>query len=263
MLSRRDLESAMHNVLRLLRNGAVICFVAGCLTGAFAQTNLTSTTYTQVFDIMGATGTTPPDGWFTGRKGTGTNGAFLAVSPLAISTGSSTTGTNYNFGSVGASTDRALGSLAASGENRVTEFRFTNGTGFTITALTIAYDGEQWRSGGASQVANALSLHYGTDGTTFTATGYNFVSPQVAQTAGALDGNATANRVAGIGGTITGLSIAPGSTVYLRWLDLDDGGTDAGIAIDNFNLTLTVVPEPSTLALVCKRRSKSVAGSRT
>ena len=44
--------------------------------------------------------------------------------------------------------------------------------------------------------------------------------------------------------TITGINWAPGDTLFIRWNDTDDTGTDAGIAIDNLSMIATV-PEPS------------------
>jgi hypothetical protein len=43
----------------------------------------------------------------------------------------------------------------------------------------------------------------------------------------------------------------PGDVLYFRWQDANDGGNDAGLAIDNFSLTaFSSVPEPTSLALV-------------
>ncbi len=78
---------------------------------------------------------------------------------------------------------------------------------------------------------------------------FNFTTPINGATASLLDGNAAANRVAGIGGIFTpGTAIPNGSTFFLRFADPDDAGIDAGIAIDNF--AFTVVPEPSVYMLL-------------
>jgi hypothetical protein len=65
----------------------------------------------------------------------------------------------------------------------------------------------------------------------------------------ALDGNNATNRIAGIGNTITGISLAPGSELWLRWSDANSSGQDMGIGIDNFAITFQV-PEPSSVALL-------------
>ena len=67
-----------------------------------------------------------------------------------------------------------------------------------------------------------------------------------AGTPGPLDGNANAVAVAG---TITGLNIPNGATFWIRWIDATvDAGH--GLAVDNFTITATAVPEPGSLALV-------------
>jgi MYXO-CTERM domain-containing protein len=82
-------------------------------------------------------------------------------------------------------------------------------------------------------------------GQTFSA--FDFHTPTDSGTAGALDGNVAANRVTGIGSVYAPSSqIAPDSTFYLRWADADDAGVDHGIAIDDFSLSISLVPEPST-----------------
>ena len=53
---------------------------------------------------------------------------------------------------------------------------------------------------------------------------------------GARDGNAVGNRAA-VSGTISGLSIAPGATFWIRWTDFNAAGADDGLAIDEFTLT--------------------------
>jgi hypothetical protein len=225
---------------------------------AFGQTiSLTGfdPTYSQDFDSMTSTGpnSSTPFGWFVGAVGTGTNGAVGGTS-VTNGTGTATTGTNYNFGVAGVNpvTDRALGSVASgTGNTRVMEARFFNNTGLTITNLTITYDGEQWRDGGSGAVTNFLTVHFSLDGVTFTPMGsaLTFQSPKVTGTAGALDGNASANRVAGITGSYA-TNILNGATFYVRWVDVNDTGNDHGLAIDNFQITAYTIPEPSTLLLV-------------
>ncbi len=119
-----------------------------------------------------------------------------------------------------------------------------------ISQFSISYDGEQWRNSG-STVPNVLTLQLSLDGTTWVSLGaaVNFTSPINTATAGLLDGNALANRVAGIGGTFTPSTPIPnGSVFYLRWADPDDTGADAGLAVDNS--TFSAVPEPSIYVLL-------------
>ena len=234
---------------RLSKTVFTIALVAGMAAAAQAQISYTGGTYSQNFDSMGATGTTTPTGWFVGS---GTGLAATGTTVIA-GTGSSTAGGNYNFGVTGVNVvgERALGSLASGTlGQRDTEVDFMNNLGFSITQFTISYDGEQWRNGG-STVPNVLTLQLSLDGTSWVSLGaaFNFTSPINTSTAATLDGNASANRVAGIGGTyIPSTPISNGSVFYLRWADPDDTGADSAIALDNF--TFSAVPEPSVYMLL-------------
>jgi fibronectin-binding autotransporter adhesin len=216
---------------------------------AYGQFSLTGASYTQDFDLLTSTGTTTTviPGWFVG-----TGISSISGTTVTVGTGSSNAGGNYNFGVAGinAITDRALGSLASGSTQRNTEFRFTNNTGQNISALNILYDGEQWRVG-ATSVVNQMVLSFSLDGLTFTplGTGFNFITPINGNASGAaLDGNATANRVADIGGLYTlGAEITVGQTAFLRWEDIDNSSSDNAMAVDNFRLTATLVAIARTL----------------
>jgi hypothetical protein len=120
---------------------------------------------------------------------------------------------------------------------------FTNNTGITITSLTVRYTGEQWRLGTAGRT-DQLAFQYSTDaislttGTWANVATLNFVTPNTI-TAGAKDGNATANRTA-LAASITGLSIANGTSFFIRWTDVDATGADDGLAIDDLTLETNV-----------------------
>jgi hypothetical protein len=147
---------------------------------------------------------------------------------------------------------------------------FTNGTGQTITALAIAYTGEQWRLGTAGR-ADRLDFQYSTSAaTTSLATGtwtdvdaLDFNSPVTAGTVGLLDGNAAANRTA-VAATINGLAIAPGTTFWIRWVDFNASGADDGLAVDDFSITPqnTVVETPPS-AVGAANPSALIAGDPT
>src|SRR5262249_25950852 len=150
--------------------------------------------------------------------------------------GSSNTSGNYNYGSTGAS-DRALGSLAANSIQRDTEAHFMNISGSVINALTISYTGEEWRVGGNGSVNKGLVLEYSVDGVNFSPLGaqFNFNTPIDSGSASALDGNAAANRVTGIGGIYTPTpAITNGQLFFLRWADGDNTSADNGMAVDDF-----------------------------
>ncbi|HMP78051.1 MAG TPA: PEP-CTERM sorting domain-containing protein [Pirellulaceae bacterium] len=189
-------------------------------------------------------------GWYSNRT------AYRA------STGSDNNGALYSFGSANVN-ERALGSIA-SGTTGTVLFGvgFLNLTGTTITQFTVQYDGEQWRNGG-NTTQHTLTFDYLIgSGITITSAGYipepnlDFTGPIATATAGALDGNAAPNRVAGITWTVTGISWLPGQQLYLRWNDPNDAGNDHGLGIDNFEFSAfgSVIPEPtaaSGIAILC------------
>lgn len=228
---------------------------------AFALTNGGSITsldapLTENFDSLASAGTnivwtdnTTIPGWYATRT------------TYNSGTGSSNAGALYSFGVAGTNpaSDRALGSIG-SGSTGTIFFaaRFVNNTGQTITSLDVSYTGEQWRNGGnASQAAQSLTFQYQaanagvitganapTTGWT-TVSNLNFTSPITTPTAGALDGNAPANRTPK--SSTIAVTVNPGQEVWLRWQDIDDTGNDHGLAIDDVSVTahgavLTVPP---------------------
>ncbi|WP_395612812.1 beta strand repeat-containing protein, partial [Allosphingosinicella sp.] len=196
-----------------------------------------SLTYSQNFDSLANTGTssTVPTDW-----------AFLetlgsANTIYTAGTGSGTTGDTYSFGST-AATDRALGQLRSGSVATTIGAQFTNSIGGTISGLSIGYTGEQWRLGATGRVDrmdfqisfDATSL---SNGTWYDVNSLDFTAPVTAGTVGALDGNAAANRTA-ISAVLSNLSIAQGATFWIRWVDLDATGSDDGLGIDDFSLSV-------------------------
>jgi uncharacterized protein len=209
-----------------------------------AAISLTETPYTENFDTLASSGTssTLPNGWVLAESGTNANTIYTA------GTGSSNAGDTYSFGTSG-SPERALGGLQSGSLVPTLGASFTNDTGSTITALNIAYTGEQWRLGTLNR-ADRIDFQYSLDASSLTTGAWidvdalDFTSPTTTGTVGLLDGNA-ANRTA-ISTAITGLSIPPGATVWIRWNSFDATGADDGLAIDNFSLTPTVGATPTT-----------------
>ena len=192
--------------------------------------------YTQNFDTLASTGTssTLPTGWFLSESSTSAanDGKYTA------GTGSSNAGDTYSFGAAG-STDRAFGTLRSGTLIPLIGACFTNNTGGPIVSLEIGYTGEEWRLGTARRT-DQLNFEYSSNATSLTTgtwTGVaalNFVTPDTV-TIGAKNGNAAADRTA-LGSTVA-LNIANGATVWIRWTDLDAGGADDGLAVDDFSLT--------------------------
>ncbi len=201
--------------------------------------------YTQNFDSLASSGTDHTlslTGWLLHETGTNANQLYVA------GTGSSTTGDTYSFGSAN-STDRALGTLRTGTLVPTFGAAFTNNTGVTITSLLISYTGEQWRLGNTGRT-DRLDFQYSLDATSLSTGTWidfdalDFTSPNTT-TFGALDGNAAGNH-SSIAATLTGLSLAPGATFFIRWSDFDAAGSDDGLAIDDFSLT--PIPEPAAAA---------------
>lgn len=249
--------------LRPLRTAALL-FIAMSAVGSAhaAPVSLLSlgSTYSENFDSLSrtagsTTNTALPTGWALTESG----GGARDNEQYAVDTGGSTTGDIYSYGAAG-STDRALGTLRSGTLIPTIGVEFFNKTGATITALDIAFTGEQWRLGAAGR-SDRLDFQYSTNASSLTTGTYvdvdalDFVGPSTPP-AGAKDGNASANSRA-IAATITGLNIASNTSFWLRWNDFDATGADDGLAIDNFFLTArsataaapNAVPEPGSLVL--------------
>jgi hypothetical protein len=151
-------------------------------------------------------------------------------------------------------TEYALGSRNTGGNPTVVfGANFTNNIGQAISSINIDYQGEQWYVG--SQTTNAgLVFEYSTDATSLSTGSWTAVSAldfDAIQNSGSGTLLAPGNElvVSSIASDIS-LSVANGSSFWIRWTDTDDGtGTDHGLAVDSFKLDVTVVPEPSTYAL--------------
>ena len=179
---------------------------------------------------VGASGLT---GWtFSKYSGSG------SVALFRFDNGASNSGAAYSYGTTGA-VDRALGSLGSGTTISRFGVTFVNSSGRVINQALIGYAGEQWRHGGAT-TPNKLTFSYSVGATdintgTFTlAPALDFTAPIATTTTAALDGNAPANRMNSITSTLTNLNWAPGQTLVLRWTDVDDAGSDDGLAIDDF-----------------------------
>ncbi|HRZ76922.1 MAG TPA: hypothetical protein P5248_06110, partial [Bacteroidales bacterium] len=153
--------------------------------------------------------------------------ATASITAYAANTGSTTTGGFYAFGVAGVNplADRALGyatsnaftGSAGSGKNYM-GWRLKNNTGSSIDSLIVVWTGEQWRRE-ANTSAHTLILTYQKGSTvtdlnsgSWTSVSSTFTSPQTGSTASVLDGNAAANRVAGIKARIY-INLAAGEEV--------------------------------------------------
>ena len=282
----RALEKLRSRMTQKLSAIALVATLSLLAINVTAQVSITSgggLTYSQNFDALTRnttaenwtdnTATTSVNdspqviglvGWYVGNFGTTT------VTPtIRGGTGSSSTGSFYSFGST-AAPDRALGTLPSDGTASASMrlgSRFVNNTGGTITGFSFTYDGEEWRNPGnsATIVNNQYVVSYAVFGAGAGSLNSGLYSATIPSatfdtpwdgtgtaTSAALDGNAAANRIAGLGATFTELSIANGDEIWLRWWDSNSSLLDAGIAIDNFSITFeaAAIPEPSLAALI-------------
>jgi predicted extracellular nuclease len=230
------------------RRAALACALSTLFAPcALAQVSLTAldTPYAQNFDTLPASGNgtwsnnSTIAGWYHARTGTGAT--------VVANDGSNNAGNLYSYGT-GSASERALGSVGSGNAAVGSLFwgvRLKNNTGSTITALDVAYNGEQWRNGASAAQTVAFSyLAAGTVTGTLTefqsagtaVTTLDFASPVTGGTAGALNGNLAANRTAK-SATISGLNIPVGGEIMLRWSDPDHASADHGLAIDDFTVT--------------------------
>lgn len=242
---------------------------------ANAQISLTngSPTYTQNFNTLpvptGAatitefswTNNSTLSGWYMFDTVVGAVVRFYAAGHVTDNTGITDTesqlirtgsGRPFSFGSPSTSTDRALGTIVSSTKGaRAIGLRMKNNGSNAISALSVSYTGEQWCN--QNTVVNTLSFSYTSSASpittlspsTVTEAGYTSVTAldfASLQSGGAasnvIDGNVVANRTA-LSSNITGLNIAPGNEIMLRWHDADETGSDAGMAIDDLTVTAT------------------------
>lgn len=199
--------------------------------------------YSQDFDSLensGTTGTTLPPGWAFAESGTNANASY------GIDNGSSMSGNTFSYGSTGSS-ERALGALLSGSLNSRFGMQLVNRTGGSLSSLGLSYTGEQWRLGAPGR-EDRLDFEFSLDATSLTTgtwtpvSALRFVAPVTVGTAGPLDGNAAANRIA-ISGEIRGLNWGMDQTLWIRWVDFNATSNDDGLAIDDLVIgTLADVP---------------------
>jgi endonuclease I len=230
-------------------NKRILLVIFAAITGIFthAQVNITNiaTPYTQDFNSLASTGTSSvlPSGWLFNETGTGANTTYIADN------GAGNSGNTISYGPTG-NNERAFGGIQSGSVVPTTGVAFINNSGTAINTITVSYTGEQWRAGVASRTTpDQLDFQYSLDATSLTTgtwideNNLDFASPTLNVPAGALDGNAIANRTAK-SFTITGLNIADGATFYFRWNDFNISGSDDGLAADDFSLVFNGAVTP-------------------
>jgi hypothetical protein len=247
-------------VLIYTLSAVALAFSMGGLR-ATAAILLSSPLYTENFDEPKLAGASVTGVWTTGKaavpgtsgwEGVRAGGSGSSMN-YTVDAGAGNSGAIYSYGS-GGTAERALGAVSSGTNIPAFGVELTNGLSGAITAVSIAYKGEFWRSSTTTQ--NVLTFGYivGPAGSTTyltdPATGFvtlNLTGPLPVVANGALDGNAVGNFAPFAG--VLPVSVPVGQSLYLRWTDANDAGNDAGLAVDDFSLTATVVPEPTTVGL--------------
>ncbi|HQY88374.1 MAG TPA: PEP-CTERM sorting domain-containing protein [Tepidisphaeraceae bacterium] len=242
----------------------IVLATASVSQAAIGPVTSFGTLQSEDFNGLANTGTpnlsTIPLEFIVVETGTAANTTYSA------GTGSGATGDTISYGAA-SSTERALGQLQSGTLASTPGLKITNSvSGGTLQSLFVSYRGEQWRLGATGRTDKydfqySLNATSPTTGTWVDVDALDFTAPVTTGSTGALDGNV--NAVA-LSSTITGLSIANGSSFWLRWLDLNPTGADDGLAIDDVSVRAAgVVPEPTTLAalagigLIALRRRKA------
>ena len=211
---------------------------------SFSQNILTASngSYSQNFDVMASTTNYPPNWTGVRSAGTGTPGFVAPV----VSNGNSGTGAIYNVGNT-SNANRALGTLSSGSTIPAFGTSFKNNTGLLILDVNMSGLMEQWRTGSAAGALEKVVFEFSTDAdslrdgsaTWLPLTAMDLVEKLTASTsAGMVDGTLPANQTA-ISGTIGSLNLLPGATLWIRWTDSDDSGSDGLYAVDNFQLSYT------------------------
>ena len=148
----------------------------------WGQASLTNSGFTENFDSMGSTGTSPPSGWNVYSLA-GSNTTFQAsipassisggtlVSPLTAMLNPSANNNNgYNAATSAAPNDRSLATAPTGNAASVLELQLRNNTGSALTALAASYDIRRFTVGasGADELPGYWLFYSLDGGTTFT-----------------------------------------------------------------------------------------------
>lgn len=208
-----------------------------------------------------------PTGWVWIETGSNANSTYR------VDNGTSNTSDFYLLGATN-STERAIGGYSSNNLQSEWGASLINNAGVTLTDFTLTYTGEQWRDGGSpSAVKNVDAFSYSVNSATSLTTGiWNNVT-QLNFTALVnnnssditLNGNSVANKIV-ITFTVTGISWAPGQTLWIRWTDPNESGNDDAMGIDDliFSAAVPTITTSSISPLTyCSGSTVSVPYTKT
>ena len=228
--------------------------------------------YSQNFDSMGTSGTTPPSGWSmrigtTSSSGnavwTDSNGILAAgVATLAANanalTATTTPSANNNNGynaaaSAGNTSNRVLATAPTTFEGIAAQLSLTNGSGAALSAIRIGYDIIRYTAVGTANELPGYWLFYSLDnGTTWTnASVLNPTLANVPNTAGTTTVPTTTVALSG--------TWAANTTILFRWVDDNAVATSPDQIIGLDNVSITVPQAAPTVALTAPANNATLA----
>lgn len=185
-------------------------------------------------------GTVNVPGWAIVEEGTNSSSV---TGRYAAGNGSGGGANAYSFGS---DSDRALGSINDDSMAIVyVGGCFTNTSLGAINSVEIAFSGEMWRRGASGAQTDRLDFEYAVNATNLysgsytPADAFDFVTPNTSGGAGARNGNDPAYRTVFPTATLN-VTVAPGESLYIRWVDTNIAGADDGLAIDDFAISFFI-----------------------
>jgi trimeric autotransporter adhesin len=237
---------------------------------ANAQFSLTTLSYSQDFNTLDTSGTASgnlPTGWAISERGSAT-----ADNTYIGSNGATNAGNTYSCGAPGSS-DRALGSLGSGNNRSRYGMWITNNTGSTIYSMTFNFTCEQWKLGDTTttfpdttffEYSTAATAIYDSTAAWISANALNITSAVTSGVpVGALDGNLPSNQISKTG-TIN-VTIPNGASVWFRFFDVNIGGSDDMIALDDLSITFGTVAStrPNIVGYIPNDNATNVALGNT
>jgi hypothetical protein len=213
--------------------------------------------YSENFNSMGTTGTTPPTDWlvYTGASGSN-NSTWTTTIPAAgvaamvqttgaltaITTPTANNNNGYNAAaSAGATSDRVLATAPTTVSGSALQLKLTNNTGNALSDLLISYDTVRYTVASAANELPGYWLFYSLNNTTWT--NVASLNPTIA----------TVPNTVGVTPTSGSFSfsapVANGADFYLRWVDDNavQSSPDQIIGLNNVSLSASAIPTPAML----------------
>jgi hypothetical protein len=235
-------------------------------SGLLASTSFAvpiTTSYTENFDSMGTSGTTPPADWKHFLFNFGDNGTWSSTIPAsgtnsvastpvtvsgttltAVTTPTANNNNGYNAAaSTSAPNDRVLATAPTTNAGTGIQLLLTNANSDAIDTLRISFDTVRYAAASSANQLPGYWLFISTDGTSWTNITPNPTITTVPNSPGVTP--ATMNF-----GVLSTPLVPAGGTFYLRWVDDNASQTspDHIIGLNNVSIEATVVPEPATLS---------------